>query len=297
MNSFLKSNFRKQLKPRFVIMMDVFHEVSRECSRVTTESYSTSFSSAIRLLNKDLRAPIHNIYGFVRFADEIVDTFHEFDKQLLLDEFKKDTYAAIERGISLNPILHSFQQTVNRFAIDHALIDAFFYSMQQDLNRTQYDRAGYEEYIYGSAEVVGLMCLYVFCDGNKAMYEQLKPFARSLGAAFQKVNFLRDLKADFQQLNRVYFPGCDFRNFTREEKIAIEADIQNDFDNAYRGILQLPVKARFGVYVAYKYYLSLFKKIKQVQPQQILEQRIRIPAYGKMMILAKAGVRSQLNQL
>ena len=278
-------------------MIELFHEVSSECSRVTTESYSTSFSSAIRLLNKDLRAPIHNIYGFVRFADEIVDTFHDFDKQLLLEEFKKDTYTAIARGISLNPILHSFQQTVNLFEIDHALIDAFFYSMQLDLNRTHYDKAGYEEYIYGSAEVVGLMCLYVFCNGDHAMYSQLKPSARSLGAAFQKVNFLRDLKADFQQLNRVYFPGCDFRNFTQQEKISIEADIQKDFDDAYNGILQLPEKARFGVYVAYKYYLSLFKKIKQVQPQQIMEKRIRIPAYGKMMILAKAGVRSQLNIL
>ena len=278
-------------------MMDVFHEVSRECSRVTTESYSTSFSSAIRLLNKDLRAPIHNIYGFVRFADEIVDTFHEFDKQLLLDEFKKDTYAAIERGISLNPILHSFQQTVNRFAIDHALIDAFFYSMQQDLNRTQYDRAGYEEYIYGSAEVVGLMCLQVFCADHPQQYEELKPYARSLGAAFQKVNFLRDLRADFEGLDRIYFPGCNFNNFTEHDKLEIEKDIQKDFDHAFEGIQKLPIKARFGVYVAFKYYLSLFKKIKKIQPQKIMQQRIRIPDYGKFFILAKAGIRSQMNML
>ncbi|MDZ4072023.1 MAG: phytoene/squalene synthase family protein [Sediminibacterium sp.] len=278
-------------------MINLFHEVSQECSRITTEKYSTSFSSAIRLLNKDLRTPIFNIYGFVRFADEIVDTFHDFDKPILLQEFKIATYDAIEKGISMNPILHSFQITVNQFGIDRELIDAFLYSMELDLDQRKYDRAGYEQYIYGSAEVVGLMCLFVFCEGDKKMYEQLKPYARSLGAAFQKVNFLRDLKADYEGLERVYFPGCDFRNFTSEDKAAIEADIQKDFDHAYEGILLLPLKARFGVYVAYKYYLSLFKKIKKVRPQNIMEERIRIPDYGKVFILAKAGIRSQLNLL
>ena len=277
--------------------MQHFHDVSQACSKNTTEKYSTSFSSAIKLLHKDLRQPIFNIYGFVRFADEIVDTFHEHDKAVLLNEFKTATYEAIQRGISLNPILHSFQLTVNKYNIDHSLIEAFLYSMELDLNERKYDRAGYEEYIYGSAEVVGLMCLYVFCEGDKIIYEQLKPAAKSLGAAFQKVNFLRDLKADYEGLERVYFPGCDFRNFTKQDKISIEADIQKDFDDAYSGIVNLPVKAKFGVYVAYKYYLSLFKKIKQLQPQNIMQQRVRIPDYGKMYIVAKAGLRSQLNLL
>lgn len=278
-------------------MIKLFHQVSQECSRITTELYSTSFSSSIRLLHKDLRTPIFNIYGFVRFADEIVDTFHEFDKVKLLADFKKATYEAIEQKISLNPILHSFQLTVNQYNIDHSLIDAFLKSMEMDLGKKQYDRNGYEEYIYGSAEVVGLMCLYVFCNGDKNSYEQLKPYACSLGSAFQKVNFLRDLKADFEGLDRMYFPGCDFSNFTQEDKIKIEQDIQRDFDHAYEGIVQLPLKARFGVYVAYKYYLSLFKKIKKLQPQKILDTRVRIPDHGKVFILAKAGIRSQLNLL
>lgn len=276
-------------------MMNLFHEVSQDCSRITTEKYSTSFSSAIRLLHKDLRTPICNIYGFVRFADEIVDTFHGYDKAMLFEEFKKETYDAIERGISLNPILHSFQMTVNQYKIDHALIDAFLYSMELDLGKHTYDRAGYETYIYGSAEVVGLMCLYIFCAGNQVQYDALKPAAKSLGSAFQKVNFLRDVKADFEGLDRMYFPDCDFTNFTHADKLAIEQDIQKDFDNAYAGILNLPIKARFGVYVAYKYYLSLFKKIKRLEPADILESRIRIPDYGKAFILAKAGIRSQLN--
>lgn len=278
-------------------MMNLFHEVSQDCSRITTEKYSTSFSSAIKLLHKDLRTPICNIYGFVRFADEIVDTFHGFDKALLFEEFKKATYDAIERGISLNPILHSFQMTVNQYGIDHALIDAFLYSMELDLGKHTYDRAGYETYIYGSAEVVGLMCLYIFCEGNQAQYDTLKPAAKSLGSAFQKVNFLRDVKADFEGLDRMYFPDCDFANFTQADKLAIEQDIQKDFDEAYAGILHLPIKARFGVYVAYKYYLSLFKKIQRLEPAHILESRVRIPDYGKAFILAKAGIRSQLNIL
>jgi phytoene/squalene synthetase len=275
--------------------MNLFHEVSQDCSRITTEKYSTSFSSAIRLLHKDLRTPICNIYGFVRFADEIVDTFHGYDKAMLFEEFKKATYDAIERGISLNPILHSFQMIVNQYKIDHALIDAFLYSMELDLGKHTYDRAGYETYIYGSAEVVGLMCLYIFCEGNQAQYDALKPAAKSLGSAFQKVNFLRDVKADFEGLDRMYFPDCDFANFTQADKLAIEQDIQKDFDEAYAGILNLPIKARFGVYVAYKYYLSLFKKIQRLEPAHILESRIRIPDYGKAFILAKAGIRSQLN--
>jgi len=278
-------------------MMQLFHEVSNECSRITTRRYSTSFSSAIKLLHKSLQQDIYNIYGFVRFADEIVDTFHAYNKKDLLNEFREETYAAIERKISLNPILHSFQQTVHLYNIDICLIDTFFHSMELDLNKKQYDKTAYSQYIYGSAEVVGLMCLYIFCEGNQNLYDELKGYAQNLGAAFQKVNFLRDVKNDFENLDRVYFPICDFRNFTESEKRAIEADIQNDFDNAYKGILRLPIKARFGVYVAYKYYLSLFQRIKKLQPQTILQQRIRIPNYGKAMILAKAGLRLQLNLL
>ncbi len=278
-------------------MINLFHELSQQCSKETTERYSTSFSSAIKLLHQDLRGPIFNIYGFVRFADEIVDTFHEYNKAELLAEFKRDTYAAIERGISLNPILQSFQLTVNKFSISHELIEAFFVSMEMDLDKTSYNSQGYKQYIYGSAEVVGLMCLYIFCEGDQNRYNELKPGAQSLGAAFQKVNFLRDVKADYEQLSRTYFPGVDFNNFTPSMKQQIEEDIAIDFAAAYDAILNLPVKARFGVYVAYKYYLSLFKKIKKANPSNILEQRIRIPNYGKAFIVAKAGLRSQLNIL
>jgi phytoene/squalene synthetase len=276
-------------------MMHLFHEVSQHCSRTTTEKYSTSFSSAIRLLHADLRQPIYNIYGFVRFADEIVDTFHEHDKERLLINFKKETYDAIRDGISLNPILHSFQLTVNQYKIDHELIEAFFKSMEMDLDKQAYNSAGYQEYIYGSAEVVGLMCLYIFLEVDVDAYIKFKPYAQSLGAAFQKVNFLRDVKADYSQLNRTYFPGLDFQSFTDRQKREIEEDIQRDFEHAYQGIIRLPVKAKFGVYVAYKYYLSLFRRIRQMQPARIMHERVRIPNYGKLMILLRAGVRNQLN--
>jgi len=278
-------------------MMNHFHELSQQCSKVATEKYSTSFSSAIKLLHPDLRIPIFNIYGFVRFADEIVDTFHQYNKPELLSEFKQDTYIAIKRGISMNPILHSFQLTVNKYQVPHDLIAAFFKSMEMDLSKAAYNSKEYKDYIYGSAEVVGLMCLQVFCEGNKNMFEKLQPAARSLGAAFQKVNFLRDVKSDYEQLSRTYFPEVDFHNFTTHMKKQIEVEIANDFMDAYDGIIHLPVKARFGVYVAYKYYLSLFGKIRRRQPANILEQRIRIPNYRKMFIVAKAGLRSQLNLL
>ncbi len=277
--------------------MHLFNQVSQLCSKTTTEQYSTSFSSAIKLLHPDMRMPIYNLYGFVRFADEIVDTFHDFDKHQLLQQFKQETYEAVERGISLNPILNSFQLTVNTYNIPLHLVDAFFESMEMDLAKTSYNSDGYKQYIYGSAEVVGLMCLCVFCEGNLVQYEALKPGAQALGAAFQKVNFLRDVKADYQQLGRTYFPGVDFLNFTQHNKQQVEADIAADFAMAYQSILQLPSKARFGVYVAYKYYLSLFKKIKKTKPAHILEQRIRIPNYSKAFIVAKAGLRSQLNFL
>jgi len=275
-------------------MIELFHKSTELCSRVVTETYSTSFASAIRMLHRDLRAPICNIYGFVRFADEIVDTFHEYDKKALLAEFKANTYEAIERGISLNPVLHSFQRAVNEFKIDRDLIDSFFHSMEMDLTRQCYDEKDYDDYIYGSAEVVGLMCLQVFCSDDRQLFHQLKPEARSLGAAFQKVNFLRDIKADFAGLSRMYFPCCDFNNFTGEHKRQIELDIQADFANAYRGILHLPLKARFGVYVAYKYYYSLFRKIQTMRPEMILEQRVRIPNYRKLLIILRASVKNQL---
>lgn len=275
-------------------MVQLFHDASENCSRIVTKRYSTSFSSAIKMLHKDIRTPIFNIYGFVRFADEIVDTFHEHDKEYLLDQFKKETYDAIQRGISLNPILNSFQRTVNTYNIDLKLIDAFFHSMEMDLDKKNYNSEGYREYIYGSAEVVGLMCLYVYCDGKQELFDKLKAPAQSLGAAFQKVNFLRDIKADYCGLSRVYFPGCDFNNFTEEDKRKIEEEIEADFRAAYHGILKLPLKARFGVYVAYKYYLSLFRKIRKMRPEKVLEKRIRIPNYHKALIIFRAGVKNQL---
>lgn len=272
----------------------LYNEACSDCSKAVTINYSTSFSSSIRMLHADLRTPIFNIYGFVRLADEIVDTFHEHDKRLLLDQFREQTFDALDRGISLNPILNSFQITVNQYGIDRALVAAFFKSMESDLTENAYDRQGYEEYIYGSAEVVGLMCLYVFCEGDKSIYAQLEKPARALGAAFQKVNFLRDIKSDFNDLSRMYFPGCNFHAFTEREKQQIECDIESDFREAYKGILQLPIKARFGVYVAYKYYYSLFEKIKSTHHAQILQKRIRIANYHKALIVFRAGVKNSL---
>jgi phytoene synthase len=274
--------------------VEVFNKACYDCSRAVTLNYSTSFSSAIKMLHADLRTPIFNIYGFVRLADEIVDTFHAHDKPLLLAQFKQETFDAIARGISLNPILNAFQKTVTEFGIDHKLIQAFFKSMESDLTENAYDRQGYEEYIYGSAEVVGLMCLYVFCEGDRTVYKKLQGPARALGAAFQKVNFLRDIKADFQDLSRLYFPGCNFHNFTAADKQQIESDIEQDFQNAYYGILSLPMKARFGVYVAYKYYYSLFGKIKSTHHRHILQKRIRIANYQKAYIVLRAGVKNRL---
>jgi hypothetical protein len=276
-------------------MMDVFDKVSSECSKLTTKRYSTSFSSAIGLLHKDLQTPIYHIYGFVRFADEIVDTFHAHNKAELLAEFKKETYLAFERKISLNPILHSFQLVVNEYQIDHALVDAFFKSMEFDLTKQSYDAEGYKEYIYGSAEVVGLMCLYVFCKGDQQKYQQLKPAAQSLGSAFQKINFLRDIKADLQQLERVYFPGVDFNAFTETDKTNIEKDIYKDFLDGYHGILQLPDAAAFGVYVAYQYYWQLFIKIKHTPANVLVDKRIRVSDFTKTGIIVMSWIRHRLH--
>jgi phytoene/squalene synthetase len=268
-----------------------------QCSKIVTGNYSTSFAAAVKLLHKNIRGDIHNIYGFVRFADEIVDTFHDFNKEALLNDFKRETFKAIGEKISLNPILNSFQLTVNKYKIDHSLIESFFCSMQKDLDKNFYNEASYKEYIHGSAETVALMCLDIFCAEDKALFMRLKEYACSLGAAFQKVNFLRDIKADNELLDRVYFPNCNLKIFSDQTKKHIESDIQKDFNHAYKGIMQLPAGARLGVYVAYKYYYSLFKKIKKLQPKSILQKRIRIADHTKIFILAKAGLRNQLNIL
>jgi len=268
-------------------MKDLFTTTTYECSKLITEHYSTSFTLGIKTLDKSLHYPVFAIYGFVRYADEIVDTFHDYDKEDLLKRFKKDTYTAIEEKISLNPVLHSFQDVVNTYNIDLELIEAFLKSMEMDLKEKAYDKEGYEEYIYGSAEVVGLMCLRVFLNGDEEQYQKLKPSAKSLGSAFQKVNFLRDLKSDFSERGRVYFPGVDFTNFEEVDKKNIEADIQKDFDHALEGIKNLPTSSRLGVYLAYIYYLKLFDKIRNVPSSRILTERIRIPDFKKMILLTK----------
>ncbi len=278
-------------------MLDLYEKTTFGCSKLVTELYSTSFTLGIKTLDKKFHGPIFAIYGFVRYADEIVDTFHDFDKKMLLDRYKSETYQAIEEKISLNPILHSFQHVVRQYKIEHELIAAFLHSMEMDLYNIAYDADGYDEYIYGSAEVVGLMCLRVFCAGNEVLYDKLKTDARSLGAAFQKVNFLRDLKSDFSERGRVYFPGVDFDNFDVSAKKIIEDDIQKDFDNAYRGIMGLPDGAKKGVYLAYVYYLKLFSRIKQTAANRIQHERIRVPNTIKFALLAKTLVQSRLNAL
>lgn len=278
-------------------MKALFDQISQEMSELTTKRYSTSFSLGISFLHKEIQKPIYAIYGFVRFADEIVDTFHGYDKAKLLADFKVQTYEAIDAGISLNPILNSFQWAVNRYQIPTELIDTFLESMEMDLQKHTYDQGKYETYILGSAEVVGLMCLKVFVEGDQAQYEHLKPYAMKLGAAFQKINFLRDLKADYQELGRTYFPGINLTEFNNALKKEIEADIALDFQKGYEGILLLPRKARFGVYMAYKYYFKLFKKIKSTPAEMVLNERIRIPNYRKMRILLTSYVRHNLNLL
>jgi 15-cis-phytoene synthase len=277
--------------------MDLYTKTTLECSKVITEHYSTSFTLGIKTLDKRFHLPIYAIYGFVRYADEIVDTFEGYDKKTLLNRFKSDTYVAIEEGISLNPVLHSFQLIVNKYKIDHELIESFLHSMEMDLYYADYNQEGYEAYIYGSAEVVGLMCLRVFCEGNLAEYDRLKADAKRLGSAFQKVNFLRDIKSDFQERGRTYFPDVDFANFTLEDKKTIENDIQADFDAALRGILELPKGAKGGVYLAYKYYLRLFDKIKNCPASRIQNERIRVPDYQKMTLLASTYFQMRLNVL
>ena len=277
-------------------MISLFHQTNLECSKIITQRYSTSFSMGIRAFDKEFRAPIYAIYGFVRFADEIVDTFHDHDKKMLLDEFKVDTFKAIERGISLNPVLHSFQMVVNEYQIDHELIHAFLESMEMDLYNKLYESQYlYEKYIYGSAEVVGLMCLQVFCKNDRKLYEELVPSARSLGAAFQKVNFLRDMTSDMEERGRVYFPGIDFKTFDETAKVEIVADIKKDFDDALVGIRRLPSGARRGVYLAYVYYLKLFGKIEKANIETMLSQRIRVPDRQKALLLGRSVFQNMLN--
>ncbi len=276
---------------------DLYDDVCLHCSKLTTNRYSTSFSLGIRFLHPDFHLPIYGIYGFVRFADEIVDTFHEHNKRELLDRFKADTYRAIEEKISLNPILHSFQLVVNKYHIERELIDTFLHSMELDLSEKTYDEEGYKEYIDGSAEVVGLMCLRVFLEGDDNRYNELKHYARRLGSAFQKINFLRDLKADYQIMGRTYFPGVEMGEFNDAVKKEIEVDVQKDFDDGLTGIRMLPKKSRFGVYVAYVYYQQLFNKVKRTPASVILTTRIRISNKRKYLLFLTSYLRHRLNMI
>lgn len=276
-------------------MKALFDTVSIACSRDITHRYSTSFSLGIRFLARELRDPIYSIYGFVRLADEIVDSFEGYQQAAMLQQLKKDTFDAIEQQISINPLLNSFQQVVHQYDVDHELIRSFLESMEMDLEKQFYTRSLYEKYIYGSAEVVGLMCLKVFCKGNREHYEELKYAAMKLGAAFQKINFLRDVKADYEGLGRIYFPGIDFRNFCDHKKKEIERDIEQDFSEGYKGIKKLPKGSRPGVFLAYVYYRKLFEKIKAVPGERIMKARIRVPDVQKFALLLGCCIKNNLN--
>lgn len=278
-------------------MKQKFDDLSYKISEKTTKLYSTSFSLGIQFLSKEFHAPIYAVYGFVRFADEIVDSFHGYDKKYLLDKFKADTNEALEQKISLNPILHSFQETVHKYHIDKELIDTFLQSMEMDLTENSHNGLSYEQYILGSAEVVGLMCLRIFTQGDKALYEKLKPYAMKLGSAFQKVNFLRDAREDLQILGRNYFPEVNLRKFTETEKRQIEKDIEDDFNEALVGIKLLPNSSKSGVYLAYFYYRKLFNKICATDVKQLMNERVRIPNGTKLFFMFNSYLRNQLNLL
>lgn len=279
-------------------MKDLFDDVSNGCSKLVTQKYSTSFSLAVNMLSPKIRADIYNIYGFVRFADEIVDTFHEYNKVDLMAHFEKDYYTAKAEGISLNPILNSFQKTVTRYNIPDEMVQAFLKSMKADLHKTEYTtKEEYDAYIYGSADVVGLMCLKVFVNGDHKMYEDLKDAAMRLGSAFQKVNFLRDLKADFEDLSRTYFPNTDLNQLDEASKQSIITDIEEDFTKGLAGIKKLPLEARFGVFMAYRYYSKLLDKLKKTPALEIKSARIRVPDYKKVELLTRSYVKYQLNLL
>lgn len=274
-------------------MQELYRDTCLECSKLITQRYSTSFSLGIKAFDKKYRNPIYAIYGFVRYADEIVDTFHEFNKEDLFKNFKADTYLAIALKISLNPVLHSFQYVVNKYNISHDLIEAFLHSMEMDIDKSKYDPEQYNEYIYGSAEVIGLMCLMVFCEGDQKIYDELTPYARSLGAAFQKINFLRDIKSDYQERGRVYFPGVEFENFCESQKKIIEQDIQKDFDHGFEGIKKLPDGARLGVYIAYRYYLDLFRKIRNLSAEEVSNKRIRVADSRKAYLFLESYFKNK----
>jgi len=278
-------------------MKSLFDKISFQTSAILTQSYSTSFSLGIRFLNYKYHNPIYGIYGFVRLGDEIVDTFHEYNKGELMERFKRDVYQSIDEKISLNPVLNSFQHVVHRYNIDRELIDLFINSMDMDLSKQSYDRKGYENYILGSAEVVGLMCLKVFCDGNAEKYNELKPYAMALGSAYQKINFLRDLKADYQELGRTYFPNIDLMEFNDQQKQRIEDEIEKDFKKGLQGIKMLPDHARFGVYLSYIYFYGLFRKIKKTPTREIMRRRIRISNRRKYFLLARSLMLYKLKLL
>lgn len=279
-------------------MLSLYRKTNIDCSRIITRNYSTSFSMGILAFDKEYRDPIYAIYGFVRYADEIVDTFHDFDKKVLLDEFVRDTWLALERKISLNPVLDAFQETVRKYNIGYDLITAFLESMAMDLEEIEYAETDYNEYIYGSAEVVGLMCLKVFCDGDAVMYEKLKAPAKRLGAAFQKINFLRDIRDDYHARGRTYFPNLNLGiSLDEKAKKEIEADIEADFQAAYLGIIQLPKGSRLGVLTAYRFYKNLFNKICRTESKHILEARIRISNTEKAALLMQSLISSKLNLL
>ena len=279
-------------------MKELFDKISEECSKNVTKSYSTSFSLATKMLSSNIRQDIYNIYGFVRFADEIVDTFHSYNKKELFKRFVDDLNHSLKQKISLNPILNSFQKTVHKYNIDRGLINSFLKSMEQDLKKKKYESLQeYNEYIYGSADVVGLMCLKVFVSGRNDDYKKLKPYAMSLGSAFQKVNFLRDINDDYKKLNRVYFPGVDYGTFNDDVKNNIMIDIEKDFAKALKGIYMLPNNSKFGVYAAYKYYKRLLRKLERASYLQIKNERVRVPNYQKVDVLARSYVRYRLNIL
>jgi len=279
-------------------MKQIFDDTSFACSKIVTNKYSTSFFLAVKMLSPKIRSAIFSIYGFVRFADEIVDSFHNFDKLSLINQFEKDYYKAIDDGISLNPILNSFQLTVKKYNIPDDLIQAFLHSMKLDLNKTHYNTVeDFNTYIYGSADVVGLMCLKVFVNGDQEKYENLKDSAMRLGSAFQKVNFLRDLKDDYEVLNRSYFPGVDLESLNKKSKNEIIKEIEEDFKEAYKGVKRLPIEAKFGVYTAYIYYKRLLSKLKRTPSEEIMNTRIRISNPVKMSLLARSFLVFKLNLL
>lgn len=265
-------------------MKSLYDQVSFEISRKITRHYSTSFSLGIAMLGKKLRKPVYAVYGFVRLADEIVDSFQDYNREALLTRFKKEVYKALDERISLNPVLNSFQHTVHQYSIDRELIDTFLASMEMDLNKVVYDRKTFNKYVLGSAEVVGLMCLWIFCNGDRELYLKLRSFAMKLGAAYQKINFLRDLRADYNGLGRTYFPCIDIAHFREDDKKIIESEIEHDFKEGYKGIMMLPRGARFGVYLSYIYYYNLFKKIRKTPANKILDERIRISNMRKYFL-------------